>query len=574
MHPSQNKLLGYSHIPLYAALGATIVFWTISILILGCVPPVSKDALTHHLFIPNLFLRKGFFSDFPALVVSYYPMNADLLFAIPLHLGKDFLAKHIHFGFGLLTALSIYTYLKSRLSRQYALIGCVLFITLPVVTKLSVTAYVDLCFAFFSFTSLLLLIKWANEQCRPKYLIASAICCGLCMGTKYNGLVVLLLLSLFTPYLYTRNADLGARRNHFIRSLIHGTVFTGIALIVFSPWMVRNYQLAGNPLFPLFNKVFISDSNHQGDYQNPDVLRVAAAREALAESAHARGPFAIRRLAYDESLLMTLLVPLRIFFQGQDDSPRYFDGRLNPYLLIFPLMSLFIYPNRTKRWAMEKRLMMSFSALYLLIVFFKADMRIRYLMPIIPVLVTLSVFGLYQAFALFRDGIVRKNARLFQAILTALVFLLIFQNGRYLDRQFEIIDPLPFLKGQISRPEYIMRYRPEYAVIDWANQNLPTDAKILCLFLGLRGYYFEKEVLFSKQIFHDYLQQSDSAADLAIRLKKLNITHLMLRNDLFVQWVKLGLSKKEINETAIFFKQYTERLAEQAGYGLYRIGKE
>jgi 4-amino-4-deoxy-L-arabinose transferase-like glycosyltransferase len=563
--------MGYFHVLLYAILGITIVFWTICILILGSVPPISKDALTHHLFIPKLFLSKGFFSDFPELVVSYYPMNADLLFAIPLYFGKDFLAKHIHFGFGLLTALLIFLYLKSRLSSKYGLIGVVLFITLPIVTKLSITAYVDLCFAFFSFSSLLLIIKWTNEQCRPKYLIMAAICCGLCMGTKYNGLVVLFLLSLFTPYLYSWCYRQDARSGHFVRSLINGAVFTGIALIVFSPWMARNYHLTGNPLFPLFNNVFLSTHDRSGDYQNRDTLRVAAAQEALAESAHGRGPFAIRRLAYDESLLMTLLVPLRIFFQGGDENPRYFDGRLNPYLLILPLMSIFVYPNRTKRWATEKRLMLSFSALYLLIVFFKADMRIRYLMPIVPVLVTLAVFGLFQTFALFEDGIIRKNASFYQAIMIALVLLLILQNGRYLYRQFELIDPFPFLKGQISRSEYIVKHRPEYAAIEWANNKLQTDAKILCLFLGLRGYYFDNEVLFSEKIFQDYVQQSDSARGVAVRLKSLNITHLMLRNDLFVQRVKLTLDKMDIKKTSLFFRQYAEHLFEQGGYSLYRI---
>ena len=67
-----------------------ICSWVISILILACVPPVSRDALTHHLFVPNLFLKAGGFVDIPALHVSYYPMNIDLLYLIPLIQGVHF----------------------------------------------------------------------------------------------------------------------------------------------------------------------------------------------------------------------------------------------------------------------------------------------------------------------------------------------------------------------------------------------------------------------------------------------------------------------------------------------------
>ena len=46
---------------------------------------------------------------------------------------------------------------------------------------------------------------------------------------------------------------------------------------------------------------------------------------------------AARRLVYDESFVETITIPLRIFFQGEDDNPKYFDGRLDPCLLVFPL---------------------------------------------------------------------------------------------------------------------------------------------------------------------------------------------------------------------------------------------
>jgi len=51
----------------------------VSIVILSCVPPVSKDALTHHLAVPKLYLNHGGIYEIPFMAFSYYPMNLDLL---------------------------------------------------------------------------------------------------------------------------------------------------------------------------------------------------------------------------------------------------------------------------------------------------------------------------------------------------------------------------------------------------------------------------------------------------------------------------------------------------------------
>ena len=74
-----------------------------AIFMLGSVPPVSRDALTHHLFVPKLYLERGFV-ELPWLAFSYYPMNLDLLYLIPLYFGNDIIPKYIHCGFALLTA--------------------------------------------------------------------------------------------------------------------------------------------------------------------------------------------------------------------------------------------------------------------------------------------------------------------------------------------------------------------------------------------------------------------------------------------------------------------------------------
>ena len=74
---------------LLALLAAIIL----SVIILSLVPPISRDALVHHLNVPKLYLRHGGMYEIPSLPFSYYPMNLDLIYLIPLYLGNRYLCQ-------------------------------------------------------------------------------------------------------------------------------------------------------------------------------------------------------------------------------------------------------------------------------------------------------------------------------------------------------------------------------------------------------------------------------------------------------------------------------------------------
>jgi len=229
---------------------------------MATVPPVSRDALTHHLAVPKIWIEKGIFTELPSIPFSYYPMNLDLLYMIPLYWGNDIVPKYIHFAFALLTALLIYTHVKRRLNRMYGLLGVLFFLSIPVIVKLSTTVYVDLGLIFFSAGALFSLIDWYEKGFRIRDLLLSALFCGLAMGTKYNGLIVFFLLSCFVPVIYIRRANKSAhKRNQTasqFKALGFGIVFVVGSLLVFSPWMIKNLHMTGNPVYPLYRNIFSS----------------------------------------------------------------------------------------------------------------------------------------------------------------------------------------------------------------------------------------------------------------------------------------------------------------------------
>ena len=176
-----------------------------SIVILASVPPISRDALTHHLAVPKLYLNHGGIHEIPYIPFSYYPMNLDLLYMVPLYWGNDIIPKFIHFAFALLTAGLIFNYLKQRTDRVWALFGALFFLSLPVIVKLSITVYVELGLVFFSTAAIMLLMRWLESRFQIRFLLLAAIACGLALGTKYNGLIALFILTLFIPFVFIDN---------------------------------------------------------------------------------------------------------------------------------------------------------------------------------------------------------------------------------------------------------------------------------------------------------------------------------------------------------------------------------
>jgi len=524
-----------------------------SIVILSMVPPVSKDALVHHLAVPKLYLNHGGMYEIPFMPFSYYPMNLDLLYMIPLYFGNDIAPKFIHFFFALLTAGLIFYYLKSRANTPYGLLGAILFLSIPIIIKLSITVYVDLGEIFFSFAALVLLLKWIRSGFRIKFLIFSGILCGLALGTKYNGLITLLLLTLFIPFIYAR-FHRGAGKS-YLRPVGNGLIFLLISLLVFSPWMIRNHYWKSNSIYPLYNNLF----NPPTPIKKTNISQVNIQKQN-------RGFFTYRNMIYHESGRQIALLPLRIFFQGRDGDPQYFDGKLNPFLLFLPFFAFFRSREGPEYIREEKKIMIAFAGLFLCFALFSAVLRIRYISPIIPPLVILSIFGvknLIEGSKQSRSSVIRWAGLALVAVILIFTFLL---NANYLIGQFRYAEPFRYLDAGVSRDEYITRYRPEYPAMKYANESLDPDAKLLFIFLGKRGYYCDREYVFDMGMLKGLIKNSERPEDILEGFKKQGITHLMIYNYLFKRWVKNNFSEEKLFLTQRFFRDYVESLFNQNGF--------
>ena len=461
-------------------LGICILSIAVSTGLLCLVPPTSRDALIHHLALPKLFLQAGSYFELPCMVYSYYPMTLDVLYGLALALGPDIMAKFIHWGFGLMTAILIYQYLKNRLSPLLGLAGAALFLSLPVVVRLSTTAYVDLGLMFFSFASLCNLMKWYEGAFRLKHIIWAGVYCGLAMGTKYNGFICFALTGLLVPWLWTQASEKCSKK----RLGTAVTVFILTSGLVYSPWGVRNMLWTGNPVYPLYE-------NLRSEPYDPSCINAVKLEKSKLSGI---SPIQYRRQIHKESWTAVALLPLRIFFQGEDNNAKYFDGRLSPLLFFLPLLAVVFSIVGVHPLGTENRALLLFSVFYIIIALLTSVVRVRYLGPAIPPLVVLSMVGINGFLQL--SGVFGR----LKGFIQLLVWLMIFGMGilglgsciAYIYGQYELFTPLSYLSGQIDKEDYLEKRLPETPCMNYINSHLPADAKILYVYMGKRGYYCDR----------------------------------------------------------------------------------
>lgn len=507
--------------------------------VLGLVPPTARDELIHHLAIPRLYVDAGRIFEIPFALHSYYPMLLDMLYTPFVKWGWDSIPKLIHGLFGLLTGLLLYAYLAHRLSPLYGLLGFFFFISTPIVLKLGNLAYVDLGLTFYSAASLLCLLRWVEEMGARRWLILSALSAGFALATKPNGLLVFLLLFFLLVFILGK-----ASPGKMSTAIAWASLFLLLAFIPFSPWFFKNLSLTGNPFFPLLSGFFGGAGGGDG---------------GAAYGGSSLGILTKRHLLYGESWWQMVSLPLRVFFSGQDNHPQYFDGVLNPILILF-------LPWASKgKWVGEKRLFFAFAFFYFLYTFFLVDLRIRYLLPMIPPLVVLLVFGIHNVYL----RIVHPSW------LWAGVAFLLAWNGFYLAGYFREVSPLPYLRGQERREAYLRRRVVDFPAMEYINGHLPAKARLYFLFTGNQGYYCERDYFYDTgetgRTLLRILRLASNEREIREELGMRGITHLLVRQDLLLSFLRNNLTPGQQEKWGRFQNRYLKVLFELRGYSVYEV---
>lgn len=191
-----------------------------------------------------------------------------------------------------------------------------------------------------------------------------------------------------------------------------------------------------------------------------------------------------------------------------------------------------------------------------------------------PPLVILSIFGLQNISKQIRV-FCPKKCNLMPMLLSLIIpCTIVVYNSKYIIEQFRIVQPISYLQGYVNKDQYISRFYPEYSVIQHANKILLKSSKVLCLYLGNRGYYINFVPIFDKPtrtgLTKEILSLSKRGSDIKTELHKQNINHILLRNDLTENWLN-HLSKQEQAIITSFFRHNTKVLLNNGHYSFLLI---
>ncbi len=506
--------------------------------LLGFLPPTSRDELTHHLAIPKLYADAGRIIEVPVAPYAYYPMLVDMLYTPWIYWGLDFVPKWIHALYGALTGLLIYAYLGWRMNGLYGLIGAFFFLSTPVILRLSHWGYIDLGITFYTTAALLLLLRWRENRNALGELALAGLSLGFALATKPNGLVAALIIVMLFALVLAKPP-----RKSLFASIQESALFGALTLLPFLPWLLKNWWQTGNPFYPFFPGWF-----HAKAAAAPDTASFAGI-----------GIFDKRELLYGENIWQIVTLPLRLFFSGQDDNPQYFDGVLTP-LLILLLPWVF-----TGKWPEDKKLLAGFSLLSLLYAVFLVDLRVRYVLSIVPPLAILAVYGVFNIYTR-----IKRPALLFAGLLLFAIW-----HGAFLWKYVAAAAPWPYLIGAESRDGYLSRTLPEYPTFRYINRETPANAKIYLLFIGRRAYYCQRNY------FHDggelpgfllaAIRNAKDIAQLEQSLRGNQITHLMLREDLLSGFLGNNLTTDQARRWNEFATNRLQLNFRERGYALYQL---
>jgi len=346
----------------------------LSALIQGMAPPNDYDSLMYHLTQPQYDVELGKIS-IPwdrALGTELFPALAGNLSRLALAISGSGSAQMLHGMLGLIAALgSGMLALRVGFGKRGALGAALFFLATRVVIWEMGTVEVDVPLASYLIGAL---IVYQTLRTKPQFGIALLF--GLLVGsgilTKYHGFIV---AAAFAPVILW---DL-SRKQLPLSVAIVGSV---TALITLMPHMVRNFWITGNPIFPIFNTIFIPEKHN---FFN-------------AGAAYQDGGYGTGRGIFD-----LLITPWNMFVYPM----QVFDGMIfgAPYLFAFAPLIL-LAPAHAKKCLPA----LSVAVFYFLGWFYLLDFQVRFLLPIVPVLSVVAVGGVISFWTLSEQNKLLKAA--------------------------------------------------------------------------------------------------------------------------------------------------------------------
>ncbi|MDP7038188.1 MAG: glycosyltransferase family 39 protein [Myxococcota bacterium] len=471
-----------------------VVFLTGSVLCGAFVPEVFYDALYYHVGLPHQYFIRGEMTTLPAVLHTGFPAYLGLFLGTLFELGGATLSKLFIVFMYTGVFFGIYAFARHVFPDEGENLPCLasaLLLSAPAFALMATMTSLAIpltCLGLLYALALAKALSLSNAA-SVRYLILASLVGGLMAGSKYTGIYMPLAGGL---------CFLVWKKEVFNRRIFLAGIHVLIALLVASPWYIRNGLSFGNPFHPALSQWF---GEHPG---------AAHATMNLTKD--------IAHHDFTPAGLMGLLYNAFWSFDGLGSGAEI--GKFFALLLVFSVIGALRAPQ-SRPW-------LFFCVVYMLLwACFAQNTRFIY-----PVLGLIALLGLHEMLHWFK----RKRYAWF--FLLCLVVGFTIKNymtfvgfaHAYYNREGAAFE---HVLGKVSEEDYLKQNLPYYEGARWAAGNLPKEAKLL-LIGETRILYFDHEVHFaSAWDLNDTRMWLEESSDTDAFLRKLaseGITHLFINH--------------------------------------------
>lgn len=452
-------------------------------------PPTDADSLAYHYAIPRQILREGHLVFIPRALDGAIPLLQQMTSLVALAVGGE-RAMTLWAGLsGWAAVLLTYAAARRHLGRDWSLAAALVVATLPAWLYGAGTGQVEVRLAALVLAMALALGDAAGKRDLGTAALAG-LAAGLAIATKYPALFLALIGGLML---------LGQRRG-VAKAAVYGVV----AGLAGCQWYLWNWVNIGDPVFPMLYGILTYPAEAPWSLEQNELFRRVT---ALVELALPRSP--ANALAYP---ILATLSPPGLIEAGRTG--------LGPFpLLVLPFAA-------AGAWAARRRLLASGAlsaaaglalGFYLLWFFFGASQRVRHFLPLMPLLVVCFTVAAVQAARMW------PLRRPLAAAVAATLALQTAGQGvfakRFVERELAGTDRATVLSTDVA---YVVGAA-------WINAHLGAHDKVL---VGVREwlYFLDVPALLNHpiQAGEPKLRPDQSAADIAVELARLRLTHVVI----------------------------------------------
>ncbi|MFC1712528.1 ArnT family glycosyltransferase [Candidatus Poribacteria bacterium] len=499
-----------------------LVIALIALVILDYLAPANQyDDLKYHISLPRRYAESHKLYPFSTTFHSYWPGNLEMLITQVMMLGTDSAGR----GVLLLMTLSLAGILAGftrQIFRDFSgAVPAILLFTLPTVFSQIRVASTDLAGSFWMLGAIALIVLWLHDP-EPGFCLLSGAFMGFAIGTKYNFMyetATVFLITFFYGILFQRPFLTAKNIKTMLLSI-------SIAIVIASPWYVRNWILMGNPVYPFYYSLFGGKNWSAGlDREFMVWLKSDYARLGLRK------------------------VPSSLLRSG---------------FRVFYLLPLSLIACRRRK----QILIISLGLFLFLAWYYLGTYQLRFGITW-QILLTLAIaFGLLEA------------TRYWRGSHFAILLILCALFAKQLPSQYRSVKPrIDVVLGRQSREEYLANYPTfsnTYPLIDYANKDLP-DGTVLATFWYNAGHYHSRHEYFmlnpliSGVIDHTAIE---SPEDYAASVINTGATHLIYATDKAKYFIAPPRTKRYYklhNWHKYFVSRHTKLLKQHRDAFLYEI---